>query len=235
LVCGTFAQHKLNRGTTFYNFGNTAPYPPAPTPQPPVSVCGGCGTQDMLIEWQPPSVDLNELMIYRYNVDFANWEAQPAYTTVCFNQTTHSSLYYIEKYEYVQSINFPNLKHANQIMILDCPALISVDLSALESATGITYKSYYTSFPNIGIDIGNFCPLLTDIRLGSSFTPSNGKKYYFNSMIPQSQIDQILAIFEAAVSFTSGELSVYGDGPPSASGYASKAAIQARGVTVFTA
>lgn len=32
LVCGTQAQHGGERGTTFYNFGNTAPYPPYSEP-----------------------------------------------------------------------------------------------------------------------------------------------------------------------------------------------------------
>lgn len=32
IVSGTSAQHNLERGTTFYNFGSTDAYPPAETP-----------------------------------------------------------------------------------------------------------------------------------------------------------------------------------------------------------
>lgn len=39
IVAGTSAQLALRKGLTFYNFGGTSTYPPAPTPEPPGLTC----------------------------------------------------------------------------------------------------------------------------------------------------------------------------------------------------
>lgn len=232
IVGGTSAQVNLDRGHTFYNFGNV---PVFPTPETPQGPCGGCGEQDNLIDWDPAGIDLNEIMTFRFNTDFCQWDNQPQVSRLCFNQTTHQSLYYVEKNQYVTEILFPNLVTANQIMIINCDLLEIVDLSQLQTAAGVAYKSYDTSYPNIAIEVGTGCPVLSEIRLGSSFSPTNGKTYYFQgAAMPASNIDEILCIFAAAISYTSGILTVLGSEPPSAAGYACKATIQARGVTVNT-
>jgi hypothetical protein len=57
LVCGTFAQHSGQRGTTFYSFGGTSPYPPPPTPPPPPLTCPGSWAFDFVAtESLTPSV-----------------------------------------------------------------------------------------------------------------------------------------------------------------------------------
>lgn len=237
IVAGTSAQPNLRKGTTFYNFGSTAPYPPAPTPEPPpvTNPCGDCGPQDMLVDWEPSGIDLNELMTFRYFPDFAGtYATEPLVDCLSFNQTSNEAMYYIDSNQNIQTIAFPNLVHANQIFIRDCHSVTSVDLSKLESATGNTMKSYWFWNPDYGIYIDGFVSITT-VNLGENFVGTNGKKYYFDTDMPQAGVDNILRIFANGVAFTSGELSVYGDEPPSATGYGYKATIQARGVTVYTA
>jgi hypothetical protein len=232
---GTTAEFTSDKGSTFYNFGSTAPYPPATTPEPPAGPCGDCGAQDMLVDWTSSGgEDLNELIVLRFIPDFTSLEYQTEVTCLSYNCTSNSALLHVADNDFVETIAFPNLVTANQILIQDCNGLLSVDLSSLVSATGTTIQSYWFWEADYGILIDS--PNVTTITLGSSFTPTNGKLYVFDTFaLTQANQDAILCIFAAAVTYTSGTLTVYGDGPPSAAGLACKATIQARGVTVNTA
>jgi hypothetical protein len=238
LVCGTQAQHSASRGTTFYNFGKQSPYPPAPTPeppQPPAGACGECPPQDMLVDWEPTNIDFGAMLTLRYRPDFVSYPNTPSLNCISYEQASSTALFDITEHDYLQEARFPNLVNGNQIVVTECPLVTLVDLPVLEEATGIGIRSYYYQYANIGLYIVDNASLVS-LNLSASFVPTNGKSYYFSfNALPSSNVDSILCIFAAALSYVSGTLDVSNNaGGPTATGIACANTLTARGVTVLT-
>ena len=247
LVCGTFAQHKLNRGTTFYNFGNQAPYPPPPTPEPPEPSC-----LDFGIDWEPASFaadqyvsfvltpefpSLNgatslsfEASQYRLNQSFDVWYlySNATVTTIDFpNCTQFDNTLDVNGFTELTSISFPQLVtqiggptptfNYSRLTIRNNPKLTSVSTPLLADSGGLTIRD------NV---------LLTTLSM-PNLVPLTGQPFRFSgNALDATTVNHILSVF-AASAWAGASLNLGGgtNAAPTGQGIIDKATINARPAT----
>jgi len=255
LVCGTQAQHSASRGTTFYNFGNQSPYPPAvPTPAP-------C-TYDLLIDVEPSATDFSNKIGWvsvnalepasgiteisfgasgnleeSYSIAF-----NPGVTKVSWpNATSHngdstsSNSFSIQQMPDLVELHFDLLQTlARRIRVWSNPSLSSISMPSLVFVGGTPLLDYlYFDIKNNGS--------LTDIDLGS-FTPDDSVNADFsNNALNAATVNHILARFVANASWSvfpwdNRTLNLSGgtNAAPTGQGLIDKATLIARSATVLT-
>lgn len=166
LVCGTQAQHGGERGTTFYNFGNTAPYPPAPIPEPPVEAL--CSLQDFGYEWEPANFQLDQYALF-YS-DPTDPEIGGV-TRISLCATEYKDIGFYETFRFrgistLEEFHVPNATSiGQQLWLQECPLLTKVSIPLMTTLTDFILIRDNPLLTEIS------CPLLA--AGGAFFCPSN--------------------------------------------------------------
>jgi hypothetical protein len=262
LVCGTQAQHSASRGTTFYNFGNQSPYPPAvPTPAP-------C-TYDLLIDVEPSATDFSNKIGW---VSVNTLEPDNGVTELSFDASgTLEGSISIGFNTGVTRIVVPNATASEpgplgswlsaqqmpDLTEIDCPLLQSTALIRVRDNPAITSISmpsltggyhYPSSFPSPPVLVTLFTitdnPALTTINLGSfspdifGMTSREHQGFFQNNALTAATVNHILSRFVSNSSWGSNaptlNLSGGTNAAPTGQGIIDKATLISRGATVLT-
>lgn len=247
LVCGTFAQHKLNRGTTFYNFGNQAPYPPPPTPEPPEPSC-----VDFQIDWEPAAFPMEEYVSFYLGDEYPSLDGATKlmFEAERYRQEPTYDVWFLAGNSTITEISFPNCTQYDAFFRVDSfTALTKVSFPVLVTQTGRTggFQNYAL------IRIAN-CPNLTSVELPNlensarlsiwgnaslsslslpKIIPRNGGDFYFDTnALDAASVNGILARF-VATGWQGGDLDLSGgtNAAPTGQGIIDKATLNARPLT----
>ena len=243
LVCGTFAQHKLNRGTTFYNFGNQSTYPPPPTPEPPEPSCVDFG-----IDWEPASFELEKYISVFVGDEFPGLNGA---TGLSFEADEYVrdvgsfDYFFIWNNTTIQTISFPNMvtlgtgitiRYLTALTSLLMPNLTTVlDLNAVflrcEDCTSLTSVSL-PSLVGLNDNMSFYnCSSLSSFSAQNMVVKNNKNIDFENTALDQTSVDHVLARLVANPLYKDGTVWLNGGtvSTPSAAGLADKATLLARG------
>ena len=260
LVCGTQAQHSGLRGTTFYNFGNLAPYPPTVV-VPPTPECD----YDLLIDVEPSDTDFSSKIGW---ISVNSLEPATGITELSFGAsgaiTSSTSIAYnpgVTRIVFPNVISFgpgplgsglsaqrmpdlteiycPLLQSTALFRVRDNPSITSVALPSLTGGYHYPYLGGSTSVSLFiirdnsaltSIDLGAFLP---DNSGGTGFRAHNG--FFQNNALSAASVNHILARFVANANWN-GTLNLSGgtNSAPTGQGIIDKATLIARGATVTT-
>jgi hypothetical protein len=253
LVCGTQAQHSASRGTTFYNFGNQSPYPPA---VPPPAPC----TYDLLIDVEPADTDFSAKIGW---ISVNTLEPASGVTEISFGASgSIDAVHTLYQTPSIERLVWPNATaigvasgSSNTISIQEMPDLLEISFPVLqtlnrrvrvwnnpllESIEMPSLVGVATMFGFLFFDIkGNAS--LTDIDIGS-FTPDDSMNADFsNNALNEATVNNILARFVANPSWSvfpwdNRTLNLSGgtNAAPTGQGLIDKATLIARSATVLT-
>ena len=217
---GTTAEFTSDNGSTFYNFGSTAPYPPAVIP-PVVLDC-----QDFGIDWEPAAHELGQYI----QPVLSEISSLNGATTVTFEATVYerqdgtANLPYLtfDSNTTVTTLSWPNATGIdNYVYIARNTALVTVSMPNVVTIGG-------------GPDCADNSALTTLVL--TNWIPNNSDNLlieFQNNALTQASVDHVLARCVASPTWNK-VLKLEGgtNATPSAAGLADKATLVGRGATV---
>lgn len=238
LIGGSSAQHDLNRGTTFYNFGNQPIFPtPEPPPEPPPEPCPspevGNPVVPFNVTWEPSTIPLERHTGVQFNPSFIganSYQSPPLMTELVFDHTEVNGYFEVYLVYYVTRISFPNLTWIQALNIRNCYDLVTLDLCNL-----ITAKSTACSGTGVGSTSGldiTGCYNLTEISMPKFVPTNNGSYFLSNNDLTQQTVEDFLYRCVLEPSFVNGVIDVRFNNGYSTNGLIYRNQLRARGVDV---
>lgn len=237
IVGGSSAQHDLELGTTFYNFGNQPVYPtPEPPPEPPPPPCPSPEVEEpdepIYVTWEPSNIELERMAgVQLFNSNINGYISPPDLQDVVFEHTEVNAPLVIENPD-VTGIGFPNLTSISNLVIRYCYDLTSLDLCNLITAKG----NRSIGDTPIQYDSGLFIAYnynLTTINL-PKFVPTNKAAYLLqDNDLTQQTVENFLLRLVLEPSYVQGVIDLRFNNGYSATALTYRNQLIARGVTFF--
>lgn len=239
VVGGTSAQINLERGSTFYNFGNKPVFPtPEPPPEPPPEPCPSPEVGNPIVPfdvtWEPSTIPLERHTGVQFNPFFIganSYQSPPLMTELVFDHTEVNGYFQVYLADYVTRISFPNLTWIQALNINNCYDLVTLDLCNL-----VTAKSTVCSGNGIGSTRGldiSACYNLTEISMPKFVPTNNGSYRLANNNLTQQTVEDFLYRCVIEPSFVNGVIDVRLNNGYSANGLIYRNQLIARGVNVL--
>jgi hypothetical protein len=242
---GTTAEFTSDKGSTFYNFGSTAPYPPAATPPAPEPVCVDFG-----IDWEPAAFDLDQYVAFFLGADYPslNGATDLSFEATIYRELAPYDVWLITGCPTLETISFPNATEIDAFFyFFSLPALTTVSFPALVSQTdnnntlrfdnntALTSIDFPVLVNSSGLRITGSTSL-TSISI-PVLVPKNGRDFNFSgNALDATTVNALLARCVANAAYVSGTVTLSGgtNAAPSGQGIIDKATLIGRGVAVNT-
>lgn len=235
LIGGTSAQHDLDRGTTFYNFGNQPVFPtPEPPPEPPPEPCPspevGNPVDPFNVTWEPSTIPLERHTGVQLVNNWQSYPSPPDVTELVFDHTVVNGFFEVYLGYGITRISFPNLTSIQTLQLRNCYDLTQLDVCNLISARGNACTGNGIG-STAGLDITG-CYNLTSLYV-PKFVPTNNASYIlFSNDLSQQTVEDFLNRCVLEPTYVSGVIDVRFNNGYSAAAWGYRNILIARGVDV---